>query len=204
MKSLSTSLLLAGVGLAALLTAVSYAQRTEVRGVEEIAIGPCGALVPFVAESSGGLANSAAAGSANPEIVIDSDGGNGTFVITSILIESDAPITGFFALSANGVEIDGIEFSTRTRSLVGPIDGSAVVEAADLMGTPVRTTSLASSGTPGGNFPHQIIATNAGLDDVRIELFARSDVSDLDITAIRVSGWKRRGDQVDVSFVPGN
>jgi len=164
-----------------------------------------GGLVPFVVGTLGGLANSAAVNSANPEIVIDSDGAAGHFVVTSLLIEADADHDGFGALAANSVEIDGFRFDTRTDNLIGPIDGLGVVESADLMGAPVRVLGLSEPDMRyGGSFPREIVAENAFADDIRVELFARSEIVDLEIDKIRVAGWKRPGDTISVTYLPGN
>lgn len=165
-------------------------------------------LVPFkVSDTTGGICNTAAVGSANPEIHIDSDGTSGNFVVTSILIKTGGtgvPTTGFTALSINTVTIDGLKFDTRTGNLVGATDGSAVLESADLMGTPVRRSSFSGDKEPGGNFPHQIVAESDGNTDIKIRLFCRTDDSDLDISAVAVSGWKQTDENISVSYIPGN
>jgi hypothetical protein len=165
-------------------------------------------MVPFlVMDTTGGVCNRAATNSANPEIIIESDGGEGHFVVTSVLLKTGGtgvPITGFFALSINTVTINGVRFDTRTGNLVGPTDGSGVLESVDLMGTPVRRTSLFGDTPPGGNFPHQIVAENYGVNDVAIRLFCRSDDEDLSIAVVAAAGWKRTGDTITVTYVPGS
>ena len=59
--------------------------------------------------------------------------------------------------------------------------------------------------------PHDLVderVENALLNQVnayvRIQFFARSDVSDLDIEVVRVSGWKRRGQTISLAYVPGS
>ncbi len=164
--------------------------------------------VPFmVADTSGGICNTAAAGSANPRIEIDGRGAPGTFVVTSILLKTagtGVPVTGFRFLSINSVNIDGTNFDTRTGNLVGPTDGTGVLESADLMGTPVRRSSFGGSLEPGGNFPHQIVAENAGSRDIIVQLFCRSDSEDFSIATVAVAGWKRPADTVTVTYVPGS
>ena len=162
-------------------------------------------LVPFVVEIPAGLANSAGVGSANPEILIDSDGDDGYFLVNSILLKSNVPSTGFLALSVNSVTLNGTEFDTRTYSVVDFVDGSGVDHSADLMGMPTRQTSVSDTDrATGGNFPNELIAENAGTSNIEIRMFARSDDSDLSVDTVRVSGWKKPGDNISVSYVPGN
>ena len=171
------------------------------------ALDQSGALVPFKVTNTGGICNTAAVGSANPEIHIESDGTSGNFVVTSILVKTGGtgvPTTGFVALSVNTVTIDGLKFDTRTGNLVGATDGSAVLESADLMGMPVRRSHLSGGQEPGGNFPHQIVAESDGSTDIKIRLFCRTDVEDLDIARVAVSGWKQADENISVSYVPGN
>ena len=135
MKNLVSNTAPTALLVAAGLAAVAFAQRSQAPA----ALPYPGALVPFVVEDDGGLANSGGPGTSNPQIIVDSDGAAGFFIINSILVEADAPQLGFEALSINQVRIDGVEFDARTGNLVGGIDGSGVVEAAELLGTPVRT-----------------------------------------------------------------
>jgi hypothetical protein len=72
------------------------------------------------------------------------------------------------------------------------------------MGTPVRLTGDRNDHTPGANFPHQIVAHSEGTDDVSIQFFCRTDVVDLDILFVAVSGWKRAADTITVNYIPGN
>jgi len=160
--------------------------------------------VPFRVEAAGGLGNAAIDGSSNPEILIESDGNSGHFVVTSILVKTNVPLTGFAFLSVNSLDVNGTRFDTRTQNLVEHV-GTGVNESADLMGAPIRVDSLGGTNPPtGGNFPFEIIAENDGSGDVRIQLFCRSDVSDLDIEVVGVSGWKRPGDMITATFVPGS
>ena len=165
-------------------------------------------LVPFkIVNSTGGICNTAASGSANPQILIEGDGSEGNFVVTSILLKTagtGVPITGFFALSINSVTINGMKFDTRTGNLVGATDGSGVLESADLMGTPVRRSNFGGTQNPGGNFPHQIVASSNGLNDILVRLFCRSDIEDLNIAAVAVSGWKKAGENISVTYIPGH
>lgn len=169
-------------------------------------------MVPFAVQAAGGLCDSGPSPSSNPEILVEGTGSS-RFVITSILIKT-APQgpgqEGYTFLTANDVRIDGTLFDTRTGNLVGTVDGFGVHESADLMGTSVRIaspTSLQSSprteSPAGGNFPHQIVAESAGANDVRVQLFCRSDSFDLGIETVRVSGWRSPEDTIAVSYVPG-
>ena len=171
-------------------------------------IGGNDPLVPFIVmDSTGGVCNSAGAGSANPEIIIESDGGEDNFVVTSVLLKTASPgvpVSGFFALSINSVRINGTLFHTRTGNLVGATDGSGVLESADLMGTPIRRSSFFGDQEPGGNFPHQIVAENVGSNDIVIRLFCRSDDDDLNIAVVAAAGWKRPNDTITVTLIPGS
>lgn len=165
-------------------------------------------VVPFTVRGTvGGLCNSAAVSFTNPEIYIDSDGLDGTFVITSIVIKTawpGVPATGFVQFSINEVEIDNELFDTPTGNIMGPTDGTGVLESADIMGMPVRRAGASVDPAPtGGNFPHQIVAESAGADDIRIRMSCRSDDDDFTIDSVLVSGWKRPADTVTVTFVPG-
>lgn len=165
-------------------------------------------VVPFtVAETTGGLCDSAGSGTSVPEITIDSDGTEGHFVITSVLIltaSPGVPATGFRGFSINHVDIDGERFYTRTGDLLGRADGVGVHESVDLMGTPVRRNGDADVPVAGGNFPHQIVAISDDINDVSISMFCATDDDDLSFYRIQVSGWKRPADTVTVTFTPGS
>lgn len=161
--------------------------------------------VPFKVESAGGLCDSAASPSSNPHIVIDSDG-RAPFVVTSIMVKRGPmnPVD-FLFLSLNSVEIDGTVFETRTANLFGPLGGEfAVMQSADIMGMPVRQAGLLPDPQPGGNVPHQIVADGNGADDIRVQLFCRSDSRDMSLETILVAGWKRARDTVSVTYLPGD
>ena len=167
-----------------------------------------GGYEPFTVEVPGGLANSAAAGSANPEIRIGCSGASDTFSVTSIVIETDIPLTGFGALCVNHFRVDSSIYPTATQNICENFGQS---EAADLMGMPVRSESLTSplfASSPvvppvRGCFPTEIVGTTNTADSISIRLFARSDVVDLSIGRVLVSGWKLAGDEVTVTYVPG-
>jgi hypothetical protein len=161
--------------------------------------------VPFKVQINGGLCDSGLAGTSNPEIHIDGNAPGGTFLVNSILLKTDnAPFGPFSNLSVNSVTIDGTLFDTRTANLVGPADGSAVLHSADIMGVPVRVASDPAAYNPGGNFPHEIVASSAGADDIVVELFCSLSGDDMDIDAIVVAGWKRSAEVITVSYVPGS
>ena len=161
-------------------------------------------LVPFRLEIAGGLADSGAFGTSNPEIVIDSDGGAGHFVLSSVMIRSNVPNSGFEAFSLNTLTVNGTSFDTRTDNLIGPT-GSGVRESADILGASVRVASRAvSPEIKGGRVPSEIVAENAGSNDVRVKFFARSDVSDLDVEVICITGWKRPNDTISATYLPGS
>lgn len=160
--------------------------------------------VPFKVEIAGGLCDSGPSPSSNPEIVIDSNGTD-AFVVTSILIKRAFmnPVD-FMFLSVNSVRINGTNFDTRTGNLFGPIGGEfGVLQSADILGMPVRQTSIIDP-APGGNVPHQIVASGAGAGDIRVELFCRSDAQDMSLATILVAGWKKPADTISVTYVPGN
>lgn len=160
---------------------------------------------PFKVQIPGGLCDSTAAPSSNPKIAIDSDG-SGTFVVTSVLIKRGPqnPVD-FLFLAVNGVVIDGTRFETRTGNLFDPLGTEfAVEQSADIMGMPVRRGGPISLAEPGGNVPHQIVAEGSGTQDVRVDMFCRSDEQDLDIETVLVAGWKKPGDTITVSYIPDN
>lgn len=172
-----------------------------------------GQMVPFAAQTTGGLCDSGAYPTSNPSIFIEGTGSH-PFVVTSILIKT-APQPfgqeGYTYLTANSVYIDGTVFYTMTGNLMAPVSGYGVQESADLMGTPVRIDGPESlmatprtASTAGGNFPHQIVADSAGVNDIFVQLFCRSDTFDLSIATVRVSGWKSPSDSVSVRYIPGN
>lgn len=206
------SLLLVGAGVLALSLLMPVGVAAQVNQVER-ALRAINAklnavVVPFkVVDTAGGLCDSAGEGTSTPEVTIDSDGTSGSFVVTSIMLRTVAPgvpETGFEAFSINNVTIDGELFDTRTGDLLGPTDGSGVLESVDLMGTPVRRSGDRTDPTRGGNFPHQIVADSAGSDDIRITMFCSSDDADLSIEAVLVAGWKRPADTITVTYVPGS
>lgn len=172
--------------------------------LEAIAAKVADLYVPFKVEIAGGLCDSGPAPSSNPEIVIDSDG-TGPFVVTSILIKRALmnPVD-FMFLSVNTVRINGTSFDTRTGNLFGPIGGEfAVLQSADILGMPVRQTSIVDP-EPGGNVPQQIVASGGGAEDIKVRLFCRSDNQDMSLATILVAGWKKPADTVSVHYVPGN
>lgn len=165
-------------------------------------------VVPFtVVDTVGGLCDSAGQGTSTLDLEIDSDGTAGHFVVTSVLfltVPPGVPETGFEAFNINHVDIDSNRFFTRNGNLLGPTDGSGVCESVDIMGTPVRRSGDKDNPILGGNFPHQIVAESANSDDIHIEFFCSSDDFDLTFSTIKVSGWKRPGDTITLTFTPGN
>ncbi len=164
-------------------------------------------VVPFSARTAvGGLCNAAAESNSNPDIVIDSDGLDGTFVVTSVLIMSafpGVPETGLVNFSINWLQIDGDRFDTRTENIMGPTGDAGIWDSADIMGTPLqRSGESGEPALPGANFPHQIVAESAGADDIVIEFFCRSDDEDYSIESVLIAGWKRPNDTVTVTYVP--
>ena len=161
--------------------------------------------VPFKVQVPGGLCDSGPSPSSNPLIHIDSDGTD-PFVVTSILVRRGFmnPVD-FMFLTVGSVQIDGTRFDTRTRNLFGPIGGEfAVMQAADILGTPVLQTWPPDPEAPtGGNVPHQIIANGTGPGDISIRLFCRSDNQDMSLDTVLVAGWKKPGDTISVTYVPG-
>jgi hypothetical protein len=164
-------------------------------------------VVPFKVVIPGGLCDSAGQGTSTPALTIDSDGAEGEFVVTSILLGTTPPgipTTGFEAFSINLVDIDSTRFFTRSGNILGPTDGDGVYESADIMGMPVRRNGDSDAPLAGGNFPHQIVAQSAGSGDIHIEFFCSTDDTDVSFAEIQVSGWKRPADTVTVTFTPGS
>jgi hypothetical protein len=158
--------------------------------------------VPFKVQVPGGMCDAAGGTASNPGIVIDSNG-SGPFVVTSILIKrAYQNPTDFMFLSLNGLTVDGTFFETRTGNLFDPLFGEfAVEQSADILGMPVRRGGLIQDAKPGGNVPHEVVAEGAGTEDVRVQLFCRSDLQDLQIETVVVAGWKRPGDTISVTYV---
>ena len=175
-------------------------------GTQLGSLAVAGGMVPFTTRTPGGICNSANVGSANPVIRIDSDGDD-PFVVTSVLVKTAQQPSGqqgYTFFSVNSVTLNGYPFDTRTGNLTAPVDGWAVQESADLMGTPIRRGSVSQSGAEGGNFPHQLVASGQSNTDISIRMFCRADQWDLSIEAVQVSGWKPPADNVSVVYVPGN
>lgn len=185
---------------------VPAADRVSLTDIESrLANIEAASYVPFRVQIGGGLCNSAAVGSANPSITIDGNGPDGTFLINSVLMRTDGiPANGFQFLSTTRLSIDGTAYDVLTANLAGPGGGSAIQHSFDILGTPVRTTSSVSEYSPGGNFPHEIVANSPGSSDINIRLFCRTDVENLNILSISVSGWKRPSETVTVTYTPGN
>lgn len=165
-------------------------------------------VVPFKVMVAGGLCDSAGDTTSNPLITIDSSGSEGEFVVTSVLLKTVAPgipETGFRNLALNSVLIDGERFDTRSGNLLGPADGSGVLESGDILGTPVRRSGdMDAPVVDGARVPHQVVAESAGSDDVQFELFCSTTDEDLSFDMILVAGWKRPADTVTVTFTPGS
>ncbi len=162
-------------------------------------------VVPFKVVAPGGLCDSAGAGVSTPEIIIDSDGEEGEFVVTSILMNTTPPgipTTGFRGFSINQVDIDGERFYTRSGDILGPTDGDGVYESADIMGMPIRRNGDADVPIDGGNFPHQIVAQSEDTNDIHVEFFCATDDTDVSIASVLVAGWKRPADTITVTYVP--
>jgi hypothetical protein len=158
--------------------------------------------VPFKVQIPGGLCDSGPSPSSNPAIVIDSDGTD-PFVVTSILVRRGVmnPVD-FMFLSLNTVRINGTGFDTRAGNLLHPIGGEfAVLQAVDLLGTPVRPRL--DDERVGGNVPHQIVADGDGPEDIHVRLFCRSDLQDMNLDTVLVAGWKKPAASIAVSYVPG-
>jgi len=199
---------IAGCFAAALLApAAASAQAVIVNKLNAVQAALDAQVVPFKVTVAGGLCDSAGDSTSTPSIAIDSDGAEGEFVITSILLKTTAPgipETGFRDLTLNYIRIDGEQFDTRTANLLGPTDGSGVLESADILGTPVRRSGDHEAPPLGGNVPHQIVAQSAGSSDVEVELFCSTTDTDISFDTILVAGWKRPADTITVTFTPGS
>ncbi len=201
------SIIAAGVVALSLLATDTASAQPIVNALQALNSKVDALVVPFKVTIAGGLCDSAGSGTSVPSIVIDSDGIDGEFVITSILLKTTAPgipETGFRDLTLNHITIDGELFDTQTANLMGPAGGTGVLESADILGTPVRRTSDHEAPPLGGNVPHQVVAESAGASDVEVELFCSSTDDDLSFDTILVAGWKRPADTVTVTFNPGS
>lgn len=212
MPKRTMSLTVGGFALALLTSTLlspgaAFAQAAVLNALQIINAKIDAQVVPFKVVISGGLCDSAGSGTSTPEIVIDSDGAEGEFVVTSILLKTEAPgipETGFRDLTLNHIGIDGELFDTQTGNLMGPAGGSGVLESADILGTPVRRSEDHEAPPLGGNVPHQIVAQSTGASDVLVELFCSSTDDDLNFETILVAGWKRPADTITVTYTPGN
>jgi hypothetical protein len=205
---ISAAVGIVGLSLLACVSApgAAHAQAAIVNALQRINDKLDAQVVPFKVTIAGGLCDSAGDTTSNPRIAIDSDGTAGEFVVTSILLKTTAPgipETGFRDLTLNYIRIDGEQFDTRTANLLGPTDGSGVLESADILGTPVRRSGDHEAPPLGGNVPHQIVAQSAEASDVELELFCSTTDQDISFDTILVAGWKRPADSVTVTYVPG-
>jgi hypothetical protein len=161
--------------------------------------------VPFKVQIGGGICNTAAVGSANPQITIDGNAPSGTFMVTSVLVKTDdIPTTGFRFLSLNSMVLDGTRYDTKTPNLTGSSGGSGVLESFEILGAPVALTNDLDDHTVSASVPREIVANSAGSSDIRIELFCRTDIENLNILNVVVAGWKRPAETVTVTYTPGN
>jgi len=161
--------------------------------------------VPFKVQIGGGVCNSAAVGSSNPAITIDSDAASGTFMVTSVLIKTqDIPLAGFQFLSLNSLILDGISYDTKTPNLTGSSGGSGVQESFEMLGAPVALSGDLNDHTIGASVPREIVANSAGVGDIIFQMFCRSDVETMTIANVVVAGWKRPSETVTVTYSPGN
>ncbi len=187
--------------------APAQAQAAVINGLQTINAKIDAQVVPFKVVIPGGLCDSAGQGTSTAEVVIDSDGAEGEFVVTSIVFGTTVPgvpLTGFEAFTINHLEIDGDRFYIRSGNLLGPTDGPGVYEATDIMGTPSRRNGDSEAPLAGGNFPHQIVAQSNDSDDIHVNFFCSSDDDDLSFANILVAGWKRPADTITVTFTPGS
>ena len=197
------------VALFALAPAEASAQAAQViSGLQTINAKIDALVVPFkVVETTGGLCDSAGVGTSTPNLEIDSDGTEGHFVVTSMIFLTElpgVPVTGFDAFNINHLEVDAERFYTRSGNLLGPTDGPGVYESIDIMGVPLRRNADYANPVAGGNFPHQIVAESNDTDDIHISFFCSSADDDISFSRIQVSGWKRPGDTITVTFTPGS
>lgn len=195
------------LALSLLAPATANAQAAILNALQQINGKIEAQVVPFKVAIAGGLCDSAGQGTSNPEIVIDSSGAEGEFVVTSILLGTTPPgipATGFEQFSINHVEIDGERFYTRSGDVLGRADGDGVYESADIMGMPVRRNEDAAAPVDGGNFPHQIVAQSADSDDIHVSFFCSTDDTDVSFATILVAGWKRPADTITVTYIPGS
>ncbi|MFK8018053.1 MAG: hypothetical protein AB8G17_21735 [Gammaproteobacteria bacterium] len=205
-KQYTKSLTWAATALLSLaLSQTVLAQRVSLSDIEDRLSNIENAMyVPFKTQITAGRCNSAAIGSANPQIIIDGNADDGTFLVSSVLVKTNGvPASGFQFLALNGVIIDDTVFDTNTANLTGHI-GTSIRESFDVLGKPVSVNSSNTDQTGGGNVPHQIIANSEGSNDIIFRFFCRSDTSNFDIANVLVSGWKRVDETISVTYTPGN
>ncbi|MEL6216810.1 MAG: hypothetical protein AAFQ99_14180, partial [Pseudomonadota bacterium] len=164
--------------------------------------------VPYKVQINGGICNTAAFGSSNPVITIDSDGSEGTFSITSVSARTNGiPIDPALRISLNDIRLDGTNFDFPTNSLINDaFGGTAIDESFNILGADLRANSTSDPAdylASAGRVPHELVADSIGSNDVQFVLFCRSDVVDLQLDRIVVTGWKKASDTVTVTYTPG-
>ena len=166
--------------------------------------------VPYKTQISGGVCNTAAVGSANPAIVIDGNGSDGTFSVSAVNVRtSGIPFSETaIGVSLSRVVVDGSRFDFVTGPLVVSGEaGSSIDESFNILGAYVGKfggTAPTDDAVSAGRVPHQLVANSSGANDVRLDLFCRVDTVNLDLVTISVTGWKRASDTISVTYVPGS
>lgn len=167
-------------------------------------------MVPFRTTIPGGLCDAPALPASNPEIHISGALDSATFIVKSILIQTDGftELNRIFGLTQ--VTINGVLFRTSSvrifDTLFNAAPGAGVVAPGfDLMGLRLRESSNGGDPDEGGIFPTEIVANSDGdgIADVEVKLFCRSDDGNWSVETISVAGMKQIDDVISVSYIPG-
>ena len=172
------------------------------------------AMVPFRTTIAGGLCDSSdfnnSGSTSNPELIIDGDLSGASFVVNSILIQTESFTEEDRIFTVNDVIVDGSKFATSTNRIFNTFGGSTEPPSGqtppgfDIMGLRLVEVNGLGSEHEGGVFPTQIAATSEDDSDIKVVFFCRSDITDWNIKRISVSGMKYEDDVITVSFTPGD
>lgn len=165
-------------------------------------------MVPFRTTIEGGLCDSGTSPASNPVINISGELADATFVVNSILIQTEEFTEPNRLFAVNGIRINGLLYETTSELIFDTLSNIPPADGASPPGFDIMGLKLAESpnwGTPGegGVFPTQIVANSTNSIDIQVQLFCRSDDTDWNISRISVAGMKQVDDVISVSYTPG-
>jgi hypothetical protein len=187
--------------------------QTSIRNLDSKIDNLPAAMVPFRTTIAGGLCDSSVNGNlgitSNPELIIDGDLSGASFVVNSILIQTESFTEEGRVFTVNNVTVDGLTFETSTNRIfdtytsANPPSGQTA-PGFDIMGLRLVEVNGIGDEHQGGVFPTQIAATSNGNPDIKVRFFCRSDLTDWNISSISVSGMKYEDDVISVAYTPGD